>query len=95
MPDAWPTTIVFDGLGGDHIREVSVDDLKSRFFTLGLQTGVALQQFVLSVVIVVASHDEHSSVEELSSLYYPLFRGLLLLTWFGCSYGVVLFVCSR
>jgi len=90
-----PTVVVLDGLGEEQPREVSINEVKSRFFVLGLQSGVALQQLVLSVVIVVASRDAHSSVEELSGLYYPLFRGIFLFAWFGCMYGVLLFLWKR
>ena len=69
--------------------------LKSRFFMLGLLTGVALQQFLLCILIMSASHDVHSSVEELSGLYYPLFRAIFLFSWFGCMYGVLLFMWKR
>ena len=89
------TITVMDSLGHDEQREVSVDDLKSRFFMLGLQTGLALQQFVLCIVIVVASQDPQSAADELSGLYYPLFRGIFLFTWFGVMYGVLLFLWKR
>ena len=34
---------ILDGLGKESAREVLLDDLKSRFFTLGLQVGISLQ----------------------------------------------------
>ena len=40
---------VLDGMGSEKERLVSVDELKNRFFILGLQTGFALQMFVMAV----------------------------------------------
>ena len=44
-----PTATVLDGMGSEKERLVSVDELKNRFFILGLQTGFALQMFVMAV----------------------------------------------
>lgn len=34
---------LLDGLGGEKPREVTVDELKGRFFVLGVQVGIAMQ----------------------------------------------------
>ena len=54
------TVSIYDGLGSDTLREISVGDLKWRFFTLGLQLGVALQMFAMCIVLVLlqASNEE-------------------------------------
>lgn len=38
-----PLQNILDGLGKESAREVLLDDLNSRFFTLGLQVGISLQ----------------------------------------------------
>ena len=85
-----------DGLGGEVAREVSVDTLKNRFFVLGLQTGVAVQMFVMSVVMMVTAYEQRSgAIHELSRVYYPLFRCLFLACFFFSCYGVNLYVWKR
>ena len=86
------SAMILDGLGSSALREVSVDTLKSRFFVLGLQAGVALQMLAISVLMVASSSD---AVVELSGLYYPLFRGIFLLGFFGILYGLLLFAWKR
>eukprot|EP00966_Prymnesium_polylepis_P049466 1145056-Prymnesium_polylepis.1 len=61
---------VMDALGTDELREVTIDELKSRFFTLGIQVGVAVQMFVMSVMIMLSAYDDASgsgAVQELSA----------------------------
>ena len=94
MQQELASVTVYDGLGADELREVSVDVLKSRFFILGLQTGIALEMCAISALIVVAQSAQ-SAVNELSSRYYPLFRGLFFLAYFSCLYGVLLFLWKR
>ena len=38
---------VLDTMGHEHAGEVLIDTLKSRFFALGLQAGIALNCFVV------------------------------------------------
>ena len=35
--------VLLDGLGREEQREITVDELKSRFFALGVQIGIASQ----------------------------------------------------
>ena len=90
---------VMDGLGTDELREVTVDELKSRFFSLGMQVGIALQMFVISVLIMLTAYDDESGsggvIHELSSVYYSLFRALFLICFFFSCYGVNLFMWKR
>ena len=91
---------VMDGLGTSELREVTIDELKGRFFTLGLQVGVATQLFVISVVIMLVATDEgegtfQPAVYELFAVYYCLFRAIFLACFFFCCYGMVLFAWKR
>jgi hypothetical protein len=103
LPSSESSVQVVDGLGSEHYRLVPVDTLKSRFFALGLQCGVALQMFVISMVLMFvaslpsdASAKGASSVDhEISGMYYPVFRGLFLISFFGSCYGLLLFVWKR
>ena len=47
---------MLDGMGSEKERLVSVDELKNRFFILGLQTGFALQMFVMAVVMMATTY---------------------------------------
>jgi len=71
-----------------------VDRLKWAFFSLGLRAGVASTLFVLLVGFVIAG-SETASVEAIAALYYPLFRAMLLLSYFGILFGVLLFAWKR
>lgn len=89
---------VMDGLGTDELREVTMDELKSRFFVLGIQVGIALQMFVVSVLIMLTAYDDDSgsgAIHELSAVYYCLFRALFLICFFFSCYGVNLFFWKR
>ena len=88
-------TTVLDGMGSEKERLVTVDELKNRFFILGLQTGFALQMFVMAVVMMATTYQMAGATEELSSVYYTLFRGLFLACFFFSCYGVDLFVWKR
>lgn len=91
--DGAATSTVLDGLGhGSALQEVTMDTIKSRFFYLGLQAGIALQMLAISVLMITSSSN---AVSELSSLYYPLFRGLFLLGFFASMYGMLLFAWKR
>ena len=85
---------LYDGLGSDQVREITVDRLKWAFFSLGLRAGVASTLFVLLVGFVIAG-SETASVEAIAALYYPLFRAMLLLSYFGILFGVLLFAWKR
>ena len=62
-----------------------------RFFALGLQTGLTLQMFAVSIVLMIISYDPRTgAVFELARTYYPLFRGLFFLCFFGVAYGLCL-----
>ena len=87
-----PTSTVLDGLGHGTVAEVTLDTIKSRFFGLGLQAGIALQMLAVSVMMIGSSG---KAVEELSSLYYPIFRGLFLLGFFASMHGILLFAWKR
>ena len=86
---------VLDGMGSEKERLVSVDELKNRFFILGLQTGFALQMFVMAIVMMATTYRMVGATEELSSVYYTLFRGLFLACFFFSCYGVDLYVWKR
>ena len=61
---------VLDNMGGAVAREVTVDEIKNRFFTLGLQTGFALQMFVMSTVMMATAYDHSGgAIFELSRVY--------------------------
>ena len=64
------------------------------FFVLGLQLGIVLCMFIISLVMVTATEGS-SSMLELSGLYYPIFRGLVILSFCFCCYGMLLFVWMR
>ena len=87
-----PTLTVLDGLGTDVVAEIDVDTLKWRFFELGLLAGIALQMFAVSLVLILAAND---AINELSALYYPLFRGCFLLSFFGVLFGLLTFAWKR
>ena len=90
------SVVVLDGLGSETPVERTVDSVKNRFFALGLQTGVAMQMFGTSIVMMVCSYDDRTgAVAELAHTYYPLFRGLFLLCFFGSAYGMCLYVFKR
>jgi len=75
---------------------VTVAELKSRFFHLGLQVGAASQMFLASCVIMAFAYDDQSgAIFELSAVYYPLFRALFFITFFSCLYGINLFLWKR
>lgn len=63
---------------------------------LGLQIGSSVQMFFMAIAVMVLSYDKGTgAINELSREYYPLFRGLFLLCFFGACYGSILFVCRR
>lgn len=88
--------MVLDTMGGPVAREVTTNQLKERFFILGMQAGVAFQMFIMSAIImVVITSGSESSIEELSRVYYPLFRGLFFISFFVSCYGINLFCWKR
>ena len=64
------------------------------FFVLGVQLGVALCMFAIAMSLVLIM-DQIGLVGELSSLYYPVFRWPVLLSFCGCAYGVTLLMWKR
>lgn len=84
------------GHGEDEAREVGVDELKGRFFIIGLQTGFTLNLFAMSILLMASAYSERTgAIFELSKVYYPLFRMLFLFCFFFCCHGVTLFVWKR
>jgi hypothetical protein len=83
---------VFDSLGTDSVQEVDVDSLKWRFFELGVRAGIALQMLFMCVLLMLSANE---AIDELSGLYYPLFRGLFLLSFFGVLFALMLFAWKR
>jgi len=86
------TVTVFDSLGTDSVQEVDVDSLKWRFFELGVRAGIALQMLFMCVLLMLSANQ---AIDELSGLYYPLFRGLFLLSFFGVLFALMLFAWKR
>ena len=88
---------VLDGLGHELQTPQSIDVVKSRFFILGMQVGLTLQVFVVSIAVMVISYDEQTGakINEMSRSYYSLFRALLLICVFACAHGVLLFAWKR
>ena len=70
---------VLDSLGTDALQEISVDTLKWRFFEMGIRVGVAVQMLFMCLLLILS---ENEAIVELSMLYYPLFRGVFLLSFF-------------
>jgi hypothetical protein len=91
--DGVPTVTVYDSLGTDLVQAVNVDSLKWRFFALGVRVGIALQMLLMCVLLMIAQKNE--AVSELSGLYYPLFRGVFLLSFFGVLFAMMLFSWKR
>ena len=96
VDDAVPVTVL-DGLGQETLQEVTVDVLKNRFFVLGLQTGLAMNMFVISTVMMVVMSGSRASgaILEFSQEYYPLFRALFLICFFGVFHGIDLYIWKR
>lgn len=87
---------LFDALGGEEVREVTIDELKGRFFVIGLQTGFTLNLFLMSILLMSTTYNDRTgAIHELSNVYYPLFRCLFLFCFFFCCHGVDLFVWKR
>jgi hypothetical protein len=87
-----PPVMVVDSLGTEKASEVDVDTLKWLFFSLGMRTGINLQMFVMGLLVTLSSNE---AIDELSKLYYPLFRGSFLLSFFGVLFGLLLFTWKR
>ena len=86
---------ILDTVGHERPRLVSVDEIKVRFFSLGLQTGFGLQMFLMSAVLMAAAQRQGGPMYEFALGYYPLFRGLFLICFFCSCYGIVLFLWKR
>ena len=83
---------VLDSLGTDALQEISVDTLKWRFFEMGIRVGVAVQMLFMCLLLILS---ENEAIVELSMLYYPLFRGVFLLSFFGVLFALMLFAWKR
>ena len=83
---------VLDSLGTDELQEVNVDSLKWRFFEMGIRVGIALQMLLMCLLLILSSNE---AIDELSKLYYPLFRGVFLLSFFGVLFALMLFAWKR
>lgn len=83
---------VLDSLGTDELREVTIDSLKWRFFEMGIRVGIALQMLLMCLLLILSSNE---AVDELAKLYYPLFRGVFLLSFFGVLFALMLFAWKR
>ena len=83
---------VLDSLGTDELQEVNVDALKWRFFEMGIRVGIALQMLFMCLILILSANE---AIDELSNLYYPLFRGVFLLSFFGVEFALMLFAWKR
>ena len=83
---------LLDSMGTDALQEVSVDALKWRFFEMGIRVGVALQMLFMCLLLILSANE---AIDELSQLYYPLFRGVFLLSLFGVLFALMLFAWKR
>ena len=54
---------VYDGLGSDEVREVTVTTLKWRFFALGLRAGIALQMFLFCLGLVLLQSSSNQAID--------------------------------
>ena len=83
---------VLDSLGTNELQEVNIDALKWRFFEMGIRVGIALQMLVMCLLLILCANE---AIDELSMLYYPLFRGVFLLSFFGVLFALMLFAWKR
>ena len=94
MPNANISTVtIYDSLGTDSVQKINVDQLKWRFFELGVRVGIALQMLFMCVLLMIP--EKNDAIDELSGLYYPLFRGVFLLSFFGVLFALNLFAWKR
>ena len=91
QPEA-PAETVLDSLGTDELQEVNVDALKWRFFEMGIRVGIALQMLFMCLLLILSANE---AIDELALLYYPLFRGVFLLSFFGVLFALMLFAWKR
>ena len=77
-------------------RDLYLHTIKSQYFSLGVSAGAAMQMFLVSFLLMfVSTSDNAGPIRELSHEYYPVFRGVFLLTFFFCLYGTCLFIWHR
>jgi hypothetical protein len=63
---------------------------------LGVSAGASMQMFFVSfLLMLVSTSDNAGPIRELSHEYYPVFRGVFLLTFFFCLYGTCVFIWQR
>jgi len=73
-----------------------IDLIKTQFFSLGIASGASLQLFIVSFLLMFASAStEAGPMRELGHEYYPVFRGVLLISFFFSMYGANMFVWRR
>lgn len=77
-------------------RDLYLHTIKSQYFSLGVSAGAAMQMFFVSFLLMfVSTSDNAGPIRELSHEYYPVFRGVFLLTFFFCLYGTCIFIWQR
>ena len=73
-----------------------IDLIKTQFFALGIASGASLQLFIVSFLLMFASASTQAGpMRELGHEYYPVFRGVLLISFFFSMYGVNLLIWRR
>lgn len=77
-------------------RDLYLHTIKSQYFSLGVSAGASMQMFFVSFLLMfVSTSDNAGPIRELSHEYYPVFRGVFLLTFFFCLYGTCVFIWQR
>ena len=78
------------------IQAEYVDVIKTQFFSLGIASGASLQLFLVSFLLMFASASKEAGpMRELGHEYYPVFRGVLLISFFFSMYGANMFIWRR
>ena len=78
------------------IQAEYVDVIKTQFFSLGIASGASLQLFLVSFLLMFASASKEAGpMRELGHEYYPVFSGVLLISFFFSMYGANMFIWRR
>ena len=78
------------------LRKQFIDTIKTKFFFLGFSFGASLQSFAVSVILLFLAHSNDAGpIQELSHEYYPIFRGIFLISFFFLLYGASIFIWRR